>query len=975
MKDYSHPHFGTMFLLLAFLFSACNQTSKPKPKKDTANRQSKSLDLYIPEDLEATLWAESPMFYNPTNMDVDIKGRIWITEAVNYRNYNNDSTKFFHHSNGDRVMILEDTDGDGKADKSKVFVQDTSLVSPLGIAVIGNKVIVSCSPNLIVYTDDNADDIPDKKEIFLTGFGGKDHDHSLHAVYAGPDGNWYFNTGNAGPHHVTDKAGWTLRSGSIYTGGSPYNKKNEGNKTSDDGKVWVGGLALRINPNGSGLKVMGHNFRNSYEVIPDSYGNLWQNDNDDQVVTCRTTWLMEGGNAGFFSSDGTRYWQADQRPGQDIFTAHWHQDDPGVMPAGDCSGAGAPTGIVINESDLLGKKYQGLLLSADAGRNVIFGYHPSLTKSGYDLGKRQNFITSLSEDNTGYVWNDSAQNSLKEKWFRPSDVTIGTDGAIYVADWYDPVVGGHQAEDTVSYGRIYRIAPKNKKLPVPVIDLHTTAGQLLALKSPAINVRSQGFEKLRQQGETVTESLLPLLDDDNRYVQARTIWLLSQLGDKGLSAVEKILEDPDEEYRATAYRAIRQAVPDILPYAQKMAKDPSAFIRREVAISLRDLPYANTKPILLELIKTYDSDDRWYLETLGSTLEGHEAEIYPEILSLLGGGKSATAWNRQMAHFAWRLHPAAAVGDLASRANDSTLPSIDRQSALTALGFIKDKSAVEAMVKLMKAKQQDVTEQAAYWLSFRQGNDWSELYNWKSIDFNTAYERRLAQMKVKRQIVLDNRQSLNERKWRMQEMARDSIGGQLLIGLAAEKKIPGILLPFVAEKIFENPDVTVRVQASKYFERPGRGQTYSIQDISALPADLKKGASLFMSNCANCHKLGADGKTVGPNLTGITMKFNKTELLDAIINPSAAIVFGYEPWIVNTKDGQSIYGFLISDNKQTIIIKDILGQNHTIKKASISSQQKQDKSLMPDPVSNGLTQQDLADIVSYLAAQEDKSRK
>lgn len=165
--------------------------------------------LYLPDDLEATLWAESPMFYNPTNMDVDTKGRIWITEAVNYRSFNNDSTKRLHHGKGDRVVILEDTDADGKADVSKIFVQDPDLVSPLGIAVIGNKIIVSCSPNVIIYTDENGDDKPDHKEIFLTGFGGKDHDHSLHAIVAGPDGNWYFNTGNAGPHVVQDKAGWT----------------------------------------------------------------------------------------------------------------------------------------------------------------------------------------------------------------------------------------------------------------------------------------------------------------------------------------------------------------------------------------------------------------------------------------------------------------------------------------------------------------------------------------------------------------------------------------------------------------------------------------------------------------------------------------------------------------------------------------------------------------------------------------------
>jgi hypothetical protein len=79
-----------------------------------------------------------------------------------------------------------------------------------------------------------------------------------------------------------------------------------------------------------------------------------------------------------------------------MFTAHWHQEDPGVMPAGDCSGAGAPTGITMYESDALGKQYLGMLLSADAGRNVIFSYHPFIEKSGYNLGKRSNFLTSLS---------------------------------------------------------------------------------------------------------------------------------------------------------------------------------------------------------------------------------------------------------------------------------------------------------------------------------------------------------------------------------------------------------------------------------------------------------------------------------------------------------------------------------------------------------------------------------------------------
>ena len=955
-------------LIILFLISiACNEGGKQDAEaKPSGKKIAKSLDLYLPDDLEATLWAASPMFYNPTNMDVDIKGRIWITEAVNYRNFNNDSTKFLHHAKGDRVMILEDRDGDGRADTSKVFVQDADLISPLGIAVIGNKVIVSCSPNLIVYTDENGDDVADKKEILLTGFGGKDHDHSLHAVYAGPDGNWYFNAGNAGPHNVKDKAGWTLRAGSMYSGGSPYNKGNKGNQKSDDGKVWVGGLALRVNPDGTGLKVMAHNFRNSYEVIPDSYGNLWQNDNDDQVVTCRTTWVMEGGNAGYFSADGSRSWQGDQRPGQDIFTAHWHQDDPGVMPAGDRTGAGSPTGVTINESEALGKDYLGLLLSADAGRNIIFGYHPSQKQSGYDLGKRENFISSLSDDNAGYVWNDTAHNAHKEKWFRPSDVTIGTDGAIYVADWYDAVVGGHQMKDSTGYGRIYRIAPKDKKLENPIIDINTTGGQLKAFQSPAINVRSQGFEKLKAGGDASVDLVKSLLSDANPYIKARAIWLLAQLGNRGKAEVDKMLSDPDDQFRATAYRALRQTVADIVPYAGKMAADNSSFVRREVAVSLRDLPYDKTKPLVLELMKKYDGEDRWYLETLGAVLKGHESDIYPDVVKMFGEGKPAAQWNKQMTGFAWRLHPAEAVGDLALRANDSSLSAHDRKAALTALAFINDKPAANSMLALLKNNKQDVSEAASYWLSFRQGNDWYKLLDWSKISLNTGYERKLAQMKVKQQIMLDEQQSTNERKSQVRQMAADSVGGQMLIGLAADKKLPEVLLSFIQEKIFQNPDATIRMQASTYFKRPGTDKTYAIREILKLQPDVANGQAVFTSRCATCHKWGNEGSTIGPDLTTIGKKFNDPELLDAIINPSAAIVFGYEPWLVNTKDGQSIYGFLISENKQAIVIRDIAGQKHIIDLEKITSKKRQEKSLMPDPISNGLNEKDLADVVGFL---------
>ena len=164
------------------------------------------------------------------------------------------------------------------------------------------------------------------------------------------------------------------------------------------------GLALRVEPDGKRLTVLAHNFRNAYELAVDSFGDLWQNDNDDQVMTCRTTWLMEGANAGYFSPDGSRFWQADRRPGQDTFTAHWHQEDPGVLPAGDNTGAGAPAGFVRYEGDLLGARYRGLLLSADAGRNVVFGFLPKPQGAGFTL-ERFDFLSSLATPNENYIWN------------------------------------------------------------------------------------------------------------------------------------------------------------------------------------------------------------------------------------------------------------------------------------------------------------------------------------------------------------------------------------------------------------------------------------------------------------------------------------------------------------------------------------------------------------------------------------------
>lgn len=140
------PHLLTRtFYFLVLLNSGLTIANEPTP----VDR------FYVAEGLEATVWAQAPMLFNPANMDADAQGRIWVSEAVNYRSFRNQGEVNLWHEKGDRIMILEDSDLDGRADSSQVFVQDTDLVAPMGLTVLDNRIIVSCSPNVIVYTDVN----------------------------------------------------------------------------------------------------------------------------------------------------------------------------------------------------------------------------------------------------------------------------------------------------------------------------------------------------------------------------------------------------------------------------------------------------------------------------------------------------------------------------------------------------------------------------------------------------------------------------------------------------------------------------------------------------------------------------------------------------------------------------------------------------------------------------------------------------
>lgn len=689
MKNLSFFRFLSVFI---FGFSLLTSTQAQQTVKDFVLKDP---------DLEVTLWAESPLFFNPTNMDVDTNGRIWVTEGVNYR-------RSHTRKEGDRVVVIEDTNLDGVADKSTVFVQDPYLVAPMGIGVIDNQIFVSQTPDIIKYTDVNRNlvfDEGDTREVFLTGFIGSNHDHSTHSVIGGPDGKLYFNQGNCGAK-ITDGSGRTFYVGSFYYNkGGPqvgwnFNPTTFAGKKSDDGHVWVSGFTGRIDPDGKNMEIVGHGYRNSYEQIFTSFGDMFQNDNDDPPA-CRTSFVPEGAFFGFCSEDGKFGWSADRIAGQTNAEAEWRTHLPGSFPPGDVYGSGSPTGITYYENGALSKKYEGSLFSCEPARRMIFRYHPKSDGAGYEL-RREEFIKRVrGADNRAGAF---------------SDILVGVDGALYVADWFDPMVGGHGAADRQHIGKIYRIAPKGFK---PSEKLTNTAEEMLA--SPAHNVRFAGFQKFKQIGAASFARVQKLFASENSWIAARVIWLYPYLGEQGIAVLKEISAQVGNEdflFRAAALRSALRYDKEGLGWEllERLCQDESAHVRRIVLTHLRDFSYEKKKNVLLDLIVAGSMEDRTYLESVGLAADGAEDQLWADYCQLrnIFGAKD---WDRQAHLLAWRLHGNSIVEQMVAR---MLLPEVSpghRMELVASLAMNRSLAAFEGMKKVyLEVEDEGVKELAKQFL-------------------------------------------------------------------------------------------------------------------------------------------------------------------------------------------------------------------------------------------------------------------
>ncbi len=956
--------------------------------------------MKVADGFEVTLFASEPDLWNPTSMDIDAEGRVWVAEAVNYRLFNQPRTTEL----GDRIRVLEDTDGDGKCDKATTFYQDPTLQAPMGIAVLGKRVYVCQSPDLFYLEDTNGDGVADKRTVILTGFGGIDNDHAIHGVNWGPDGKLYMSNGDQGLD-VTDKKGNRVHAGK----GAPL----------------LAATVLRTDLEGEHLEWLAQGMRNPYEPTIDSYGNVFISDNDDDGnENTRINYVMEGGNYG--------YWPRRQGD-RHLESVHWNADRPGVVPRMIRTGFGSPCGLMVYEGRALPERVWGALIHAEAGPREIRAFRTKPDGAGFSAEME---VLLRCED---------------DSWFRPVDVSASPDGSLYIADWYDPGVGGHRMGD-FARGRVYCLAATGHKATRVPLDLKSDEGLVEAFTSPNVARRYLAKTELDQRAaKGDTDIAKRLLADERPEIHARALWLTPSAGADDAVRAAAASENPAERVQAVRFAAITNHLA-----SAPSNTDASPQVRRQLMLELaRDNAKPETMATLVDLAAQYDGVDRFYREAIGIAFRGHEAEAWAALSAKLG-----TTWDARLGGLAVQLHPAD-VMDLATKsANDAKLSLDLRKLALQALDAIGSLDAGARITRHAMASSSHELQAYALELLARDGGtawraavDASDLDQALRVQILAPATRQNALNFIKEAqrdgfvpellaIAADTARPLEERVWSIQTASpiakrrntrpdvmeqlvasdqptiaaealmivsrfRDEAAANILLvylldsrhalvprrtalhGLA-EMKSGQLALLRAAESDQIAPDLefdTGEVLRSSKFDdvRMLAGQILppetmrdgtplpSVTELLKLTGDAERGHGIFFSEersqCYRCHVVHGEGKAVGPNLSNIGTKYGPDGLLESILNPSAAISHEFIVWVVETK--RDVFtGYIRKDTAEGVELMDSNGTIIPIPARDITDRYKSALSLMPNGLAAGMTAQELADVVAFLYAQK-----
>ncbi len=966
--------------------------SSPKPAAKSPEEEKKTFQLA--PGFQIDLVASEPQVVDPVAMAFDTQGRLFVAEL---RGYPNGGVAGGNTKTG-VVKMLEDKDGDGFFETSTIFADNLGF--PTSVMPYKGGLLVAVAPDLIYLEDRNGDGKADSSKTLYTGFGVDNIEQLLNGLQWSMD-NWV--------HACVGSSGGSVRSPE-KPGAAPVVLRNRGIRFRPD-------QPGSLEPTSGGGQFAlaaddwGHWFTNTNSqhlrqiVLPDHYLRR----NPFLAVSDVTVDIPDHGAAcKVFRISPFEAWRVERtkrRKADPAMRARLPETE--LVPGGFVTSGCSP---VVYTADSFPADYRGNTFMCDPANNLI--HRDKLEPNGA-------LFKAVRADH------DREFLASTDNWFRPVCLTIGPDGALYVADFYREAIETPLSlpEDikrqvnveTCGRGRIWRISRNGHKPSPPTQIGRLTPGDLVAsLESPNPWRRLTAQRLIVERQSKEAMPLLIKLFETSASPQGRAhaLWTLSGLNALPAEAVQKALADPSAGVRIQGLILAESMVANSPTLQGKMAAAPSdsdPMVRFQAAFSLGALNDQAGITALAGILSREDSDS-WTLTAALSSTNGHEIEL---LRHLFEGKEAKTRSISRTTNVVRRLCALVASkgreADLAACL--SLLSSAQLQAAFQAAilegvaeGMARSgrsldalwnhppkgleagieslrKLIVQAGVAAVDAKLSSERREAAIQM-LRSGPFATVreplthlLEPTQPLPLQLAAIRALAARRESQvaDILLEAWASAGpaaRREMVEAQFARKDRVAALLNALEKGTIRPADLDPARREQLKRSPEASVRARAAKLLQSTTSQDRQKVLDgyrtALKMESDTNRGKAVFKRVCSTCHRLESVGNEVGPDLLSALRTKTAETLLADIFDPSKEVDPRFLNYQVTLRDGRTLTGMVATESANSITLRRAEKSEDTILRNQIDQIVATTKSLMPENLETQLSRQEFADVVAYL---------